>query len=191
MKLTKNSLQECLINFAKQYVEKYEREFGHLPLVEVDEQWQSPCTEDKFNDELQHWRPTIIEDSLSFENIEQALEIKIHQDICSYFMTIYGDSIPASCSEGTLSLLFSWCESDFERLQENIIGHVLMKQKLKQPITIFFAVTDDEDTILSVNNENGEVWVERVGCIPHKKVADSIEDFINSLTPFIQVDSNS
>ncbi len=189
MKLTKSSLQECLIKFAKLYAEKYQQEFGHLPLVEIDEQWQSPCTLDKFNDELMRWQPVIIEDRLSFINIEKALEIEIHQDISNYFMSIYSESVPASCSEGHLSLLFAWCEADFERLQENIIGHVLMKQKLKQPITIFFAVTDEEDTILSINNDNGEVWAERVGCIPHKKVADSILDFIKSLEPLVQAES--
>ncbi len=189
MKLTKNILQECLIKFAKLYVEKYQQEFGHLPLVEIDEQWKSPCTLDKFNESLVQWQPVIIKESLSFGNIEKALEIEIHQDISNYFMSIYSESVPASCSEGHLSLLFAWCEADFERLQENIIGHVLMKQKLKQPITIFFAVTDEEDTILSVNNENGEVWAERVGCIPHKKVAEDIESFINSLEPLIQADS--
>ena len=60
-----------------------------------------------------------------------------------------------------------------------------MKQKLKQPISIFFAVTDDEDFILSINNESGEVWVERVGCIPHKKVADNLTSFIATLEPYV------
>ncbi len=50
---------------------------------------------------------------------------------------------------------------DFERLQQNLIGHILMKQKLKQAITLFFAVTDEDDIILSVNNNTGEVWAEK------------------------------
>jgi SecY interacting protein Syd len=60
-----------------------------------------------------------------------------------------------------------------------------MKQKLKQPLTLFFALTDDENMILSVNNDNGEVWVEKVGCEAHKKVADSLTCFIRMLTPRI------
>jgi SecY interacting protein Syd len=60
-----------------------------------------------------------------------------------------------------------------------------MKKKLKQPLTLFFAITDDESMILSLDNENGEVWVEKVGCEAHKKVANSLIDFIQSLTPRI------
>ena len=37
--------------------------------------------------------------------------------------------------------------------------------------------------ILSINNESGEVWVERVGCKAHKKLAESLNDFICQLTP--------
>ena len=58
-----------------------------------------------------------------------------------------------------------------------------MKQKLKQAETVFFAVTDEEDMIISLDNSSGEVWVERVGCKPHKKLSDSLVDFISQLTP--------
>jgi SecY interacting protein Syd len=68
-------------------------------------------------------------------------------------------------------------------LQENIIGHILMKKRLKQENTIFFGVTNEDDMILSINNETGAVWVERVGCKAHKKLADSLNDFIRQLTP--------
>jgi SecY interacting protein Syd len=46
-------------------------------------------------------------------------------------------------------------------------------------------VTDEEDIIISVNNSSGEVWVERVGCAPHKKLSDSLALFISQLTPNI------
>ena len=59
-----------------------------------------------------------------------------------------------------------------------------MKQRLKQTETVFFAVTDEEDIIISIDNANGEVWVERVGCKPHKKLSDSLANFIEQLTPF-------
>jgi SecY interacting protein Syd len=185
MKTTSCALQQNIINFSQHYVEVYQQAHAHLPLVEVDEQWQSPCLQGEHDDNTMLWQPQIIEEELSFDNIEQALDITIHQDICSYYTAIYSESLHATCSEGQLSLLFSWCKEDFSRLQENIIGHILMKQKLKQPISIFFAVTDDEDFILSVNNDNGEVWVERVGCVPHKKVADNLTDFIETLEPYV------
>ena len=183
MKTTNSDLSQCLIDFSQEFVEKHHTIKGSLPLTEADEQWTSPCTQEKYNDDLDLWQPILITDKLSFSNVEEALELSLHQDVCQYFTTIYSDSMTASCSEGMLTLLFSWCEQDFARLQENIIGHVLMKQRLKQAITIFFAVTDDDDIILSLNNDTGEIWVERIGCEPHKKVADSMTVFIRSLTP--------
>ena len=182
MKTTQSDLSQYLMQFSQNYLDTFEKTHGHLPIVENDEQWQSPCIESKYDDDHMHWQAKVINDDLSYQNVEEALSLAIHQDIQDYFCTIYSEGIPATSTDGGLTLLFAWCEKDFQRLQENIIGHILMKQRLKQPITIFFAVTDDEDTILTVNNDNGEVWVERVGCLPHKKVADSLLAFLQSIT---------
>jgi len=190
MKTTNSDLSQCLNSFAQKFVERYQTINGHLPLTESDEQWISPCVQQKHNDELELWKPVLIADELSFSNVEEALGLNLHNDIGQYFTTIYSDSMTASCSEGMLTLLFSWCEQDFARLQENIIGHVLMKQRLKQAITIFFAVTDDDDIILSLKNDTGEIWVERIGCEPHKKIADSMWSFINSLSPEVIENEN-
>lgn len=184
MKLTKQDLAVKIQDFAHYYSDMYRKAYGHLPTVEIDAQWPSPCLVEAFDDEKETWQPVKIEESLAFENIEQALSLDIHEDIKTYFTCVYSDSVYAECSEGKLSLLFPWSKEDFARLQENIIGHILMKRKLKQAITIFFAVTDQEDLILSINNETGEVWVERVGCEPHKKLSDSLAEFIETLVPF-------
>ena len=109
----------------------------------------------------------------------------MHDSIKQYFTCYYAESVDAECEEGRLSLLFPWNQDDFARLQENIIGHILMKRKLKQPETVFFAVTDQEDFILSIENETGAVWVEQVGKAPHKKLSDNLTDFIQQLTPVI------
>ncbi len=187
MTLTNASLAELLLQLGQQYVDAFQAQLGHYPLVEKDEQWLSPCQREDFNDELVTWQPVKIQDPLSFENIESALEISLHPDISSYFSSIYSESIQAKCDEGHLSLLFAWNKDDFERLQENIIGHIMMKKKLKQPLTIFFAVTDQDDLILSINNDSGEIWVERVGKEPHKKVANNLAEFIKSLSPYVEM----
>lgn len=183
-----SSLSSSLWLFSQQYVEAYQMQFNHLPLAEVDEQWPSPCIAKSFDEKLNEWQPQKIQSSLSFKNVEQALDVELHTDICQYFTTIFSESMPANCEHGELSLLFAWSEEDFERLQQNIIGHILMKQKLKQKLTIFFAVTDDDNFILSFDNTDGSIWVERIGCEPHKKLADSLEQFIKQLTPFIYID---
>lgn len=167
------------------YVEAFEAKYQHLPVTESDTDWPSACEIDAFGEGTITWQPSKINEALSFDNIEQALELSLHKDIKAFFTCFYSESVDFSCEEGNLSLLFPWSEKDFSRLQENIIGHLLMKQKLKQQETVFFALTDEDDLILSVINDTGEVWVERVGKAPHKKVANSLSEFLATLTPTI------
>lgn len=191
---TKTNLVNVLQQFSAQYIEQYQLVHKHLPLIEHDENWPSPCELALSDDETINlpplstqvfWRPTLIGkvQELNFDNVESALEIELHEDIKRYFTAQFSESLDASCEEGQLTLLFAWNEADFERLQENLIGHILMKRRLKQAETIFFAVTDEEDMIISVDNDSGAVWVERVGCKPHKKLAESLPQFISTLVP--------
>lgn len=187
MTSTNKTLAQALLGFSRNFSQQHENQFGHLPLIERDEEWPSSCEQGVHDENNNYWQPVEVskqEDALSFENVESALALELHQDVKTYFTTIFSSDIEAHCSEGKLSLLFAWNREDFDRLQENIIGHILMKQRLKQTETVFFAVTDEEDIIISIDNANGEVWVERVGCKPHKKLSDSLTNFIEQLTPF-------
>lgn len=188
MTSSNTNLPQVLLQFSRNYLDAYSHAHGHLPLVEADEDWPSPCEQGSANDKECYWQPVEIaqleqQQDISFSNVESALEMTLHPDIHCYFTTLYSESINARSDDGKLSLLFAWNFDDFQRLQENIIGHILMKRKLKQAETIFFAVTDAEDIIVSLDNVTGEVWVERVGCKPHKKLADSLADYIKQLTP--------
>jgi len=183
-------LIQILQQFSEQYITAYQQTHGCLPTIEHDEEWLSPCEQHTTKQKPApqgevYWQPIAIEKSeeLSFENVESALELTLHDDIKKYFTLLYSESLEAQCGEGGLSLLFAWNKDDFQRLQENLIGHILMKRRLKQRETIFFAVTDEEDTIISLDNESGAVWVERVGCKPHKQLNDSLAEFISQLTP--------
>jgi SecY interacting protein Syd len=191
---TKANLVALMQQFSKEYVNQYQHVHSHLPKIEHDEEWPSPCEVSNINDKNEQeflspgevfWQPVNMEkeQELNFDNVESALELTLHPDVNTYFTTLFSESLDATCEEGDLSLLFSWNTKDFQRLQENLIGHILMKQRLKQAETIFFAVTDEEDMIISIDNDTGSVWVERVGCKPHKKLADSLAQFISKLTP--------
>lgn len=188
---TNLSLTSIIRDFGQRYVAQYNEKLGHDPLVEKDEAWPSPCVIKEFNDELNTWQPVDTKQNLSFSNVDQALEIELHQDIKTYFSAIFSESIQANCEEGYLSLLFAWSEEDFERLQQNLIGHVLMKRKLKQSLTVFFAVTDQDDLILSLKNDTGEVWVEKVGMEPHKKIANSITEFFQMCQPYVETEDKT
>ena len=196
MSSTNKTLAQMLVNLGEEYSHQHKKQIGYLPIIEHDEEWVSPCELDFYDTNHKYWQPVAMggdenslkgENILSFVNVESALDLELHTDIKTYFTTLFSSELEVQCSEGQLSLLFAWNQEDFSRLQENIIGHILMKQRLKQDETVFFAVTDEEDLIISIMNNTGEVWVERVGCKPHKKVSDSLVDFIKQLTPNIGV----
>jgi SecY interacting protein Syd len=60
-----------------------------------------------------------------------------------------------------------------------------MKRRLKQPETLFIALTDEDDFILTVDNASGEVVLEQVGLLPKEVVAPNLEVFIQSLQPSV------
>ena len=182
MTLSNTSVHYALLKFTSSFTVKHQEKHGELPIVDTDPAWLSPCEQGKSSDTESFWQPIEINDNLTFNNVEEALNIILHDDFKAYFTCVYSESIDANCSEGELSLLFPWNKNDFERLQQNLIGHIMMKQRLKQDITLFFAVTDEEDMIISLDNESGEVWVEQVGCQPHKKLANNITEFIEMLS---------
>ena len=50
-----------------------------------------------------------------------------------------------------MELLQAWNEDDFDLLQQNITGHVLMKRKLKQASQrVFIGLTDQDDLLVTV-----------------------------------------
>lgn len=193
----KPNLTAILQQLSKQYINQYQQVHSHMPMIEHDDDWLSPCEVPVKDDAIDagvlskghvFWQPVNIADAqgLNFENVESALALTLHSDVKTYFTTLYSESMNMTCEEGELSLLFAWNKDDFHRLQENLIGHIMMKQRLKQQETIFFAVTDEDDMIVSIDNDTGAVWVERVGCEPHKKLADSLAMFLRTLVPRVK-----
>ncbi len=166
-------------------------------ITEYESDWLSPCyqfdtSDDKHSDinkpPLQdgdevNWRPFRRPSNESLNNLEKALEIDIPKNLQTFFCEYYSHDLNAKAKDGPLILLQAWNENDFERLQKNLIAHVLMKRRLKQRDTLFFALTDQDDLILSVLLETSEVVLEQVGKEPHQVIANDISSFILSLEP--------
>jgi SecY interacting protein Syd len=152
--------------------------------VEYDPLWPSDCYE-KITEvgEIVHWQPVKRHNEDNFDGIQNALDLKIHPDVVSFYSRFWSGNLSAKTIEGNLQLLQPWNQADFERLQQNLVGHVLMKRRLKQPETLFFALTDEDDFILSVDNSSGEVMLEQVGLVPEKVIAPNLSHFLDSLEP--------
>jgi SecY interacting protein Syd len=173
----------ALDEFVKRYVIAAEKN-PEMLVVEYDNDWPSDCYRDSGNTgDRVNWQPVKRTGVANFNDLETALEIKIHQDVVSYYSAFWSDNLNAKSHKGYLQLLQPWNQGDFERLQQNLVGHILMKRRLKQPETFFVALTDEDDFILTVHNTSGEVMLEQVGLLPKEVVAPNLAVFIQSLQP--------
>ncbi|MCY7294336.1 SecY-interacting protein [Alteromonas sp. a30] len=176
--------QIALANFIGKYIARYEEE--GVPLkVDCDDSWLSPCCTTTMVDGVCVWQPVRHDVSVDFSQVEKGMDMRIHQDFQDYFCTYWADHLNARASQGDLQLLMVWNEDDFIRLQENLIAHLLMKRRLGQRDTLFFAQTEDDNYILSVLNETGEVILEPVGQEPKKVIASDLATFLRGLEPVV------
>ncbi|MDX1538224.1 SecY-interacting protein [Arsukibacterium sp.] len=178
-----SSLAECYQNFINQTQNWYQQQNLTLQAWTADPASPAPCQLAVLDDNQVSWQPVRQQPPADFSNIEQALELSLHPDIKQFYSLYYGAGLGASHSRGPLQLLMVWDQDDLARLQENIIGHILMKRRLKQPETVFFALTDDDNILLSVLNRSGEVYLETVGKDVKEKLAESLADFFSQLSP--------
>lgn len=184
-----NSLVENFDSFVNAYIDLAGDDDRQL-LTEYDADWFSPCLllgkeqlADVADGEQTAWRPMLQPASSHLGDLATALEIEIHPQLETLFCRYYGHDLPATTERGDLDILQAWNQDDFERLQKNLISHVLMKRRLKQPETLFFATTDQEDFIISIDVASGNVMLEQVGKVPKEVLADDLNSFIKSLQP--------
>ncbi len=92
----------------------------------------------------------------------------------------------ARLQQRRLTLLQVWSEEDFLRLQENLIGHLIMKRRLKQSPTLFIATTDSEQEMVAVCNLTGEVILEEPGRNKREILSPCISTFLDDIQPVIE-----
>ena len=163
-----------------QMLDKLMHRVGEAELsTEWDEDWPSPCQIGE-PDSLGRirWQPIVQSIKPDWSAMEAALEIRLHDDVKRFFASYYSDNLRFVLPRGTVDLLFAWNAEDMLRLQQNLVGHVLMKKRLGQATTLFIASTDDDDFLLSVDNASGQVCLEQVGCEPKEILAATLADFI-------------
>ncbi|STW27570.1 Syd protein [Klebsiella michiganensis] len=91
----------------------------------------------------------------------------------------------ARFADETMTLLQTWSPDDFQRVQENLIGHLLVQKRLKLSPTLFIATLDSELEVISVCNMSGEVIKETLGTRKRTTLSPSLAGFLNSLKPVL------
>ncbi|MCW8930120.1 MAG: SecY-interacting protein [Gammaproteobacteria bacterium] len=175
----------CLDNFFKRFINTIHAETGKLPIIQYEPDWPSVCqqgepflTEEMINSI--YWQPIQRESNNALSGLEKALDIEIHQDLKIFFSHYWSEQIDTIYQQGNLTLLFVWNQTDMDRLIENQIGHALNKIRNKQTLTFFIACTDS-DYIISLENDSGQVVLERPGYPAEKVLASNLTQFINEL----------
>jgi len=166
------------------FLECCQRSSGSLPVQEHDPAWPSQCQVGEPDaDGLIRWRPLERDTAADFSGLESALDVDIHPDIKSFYGSYWGAAIEMQAAEGGVTLIQVWNSADFDRLVENIIGDAMAKQRMKAPLTVFIACTDEEEYTLSVDNESGCVVLEEPGSPPIREVSPSLVEFLERLQP--------
>ena len=143
----------------------------------------SPAQYGEVQNEQVAWWPEPQTAPLDFSAMEHGLELTLHPSIVAFYSALWGGELAVSHPRGNANLLLLWHHEDFVRLQQNIIGHVLMKRRLKQRETVFIAVTDEDDMMLSVLNATGEVYLEQTGREVNQLIAPDLLSLLRQLTP--------
>lgn len=172
--------------FVQQYIDHSNAENRGL-LTEYDVEWPSPCLPEaldhKSNGENCNWLPVKRTPQADLMDLASALEIHIPAEFGAMFGRYFSLDLHAQHARGPVILLQTWNEQDYERLQKNLIAHVLMKRRLKQPDTLFFALTDHDDLVISLDVATQAVVLEPVGKEPKEVLSDSLSQFIAALSP--------
>ncbi|MEX2489848.1 MAG: SecY-interacting protein [Pseudomonadales bacterium] len=152
--------------------------------ADFDPEWRSECEVNGPDGDEVRWRPVLQRIPVNFSGLENALEFPIHPDIAAYYGSYWSNTLEATADEGHVSLIQLWNPQDFDRLIENLIGHALAKQRIKQPFTVFIATTaPDSELFLSIDNQSGKVLLEEPGKPPLREVEENVAKFLDRLKP--------
>lgn len=156
---------------------------GQWPTIDQDPDWPSPCLLAELPSGEMSWRPMRRSKAIDYSGVEEALEVRLHPSIKTFYSRYFSETLTARHPQLNLELVQVWNEEDTERLLENLIGHLLMQRRLKQIETMFIASTDDDMAVVSVINSTGEVVLETLGKGITQQLADSLAEFIELLQP--------
>ncbi|MGB6135886.1 MAG: SecY-interacting protein [Shewanella sp.] len=182
------SCSSALENFINNYLKSYQDTLSEFPrYYPLGE--DSICIQGAFksgSDDTVFWQPVKRDNPADFNNVEHALNIQLHQDIHAFYGEYFSAPLQFTAPFGDGELLQVWNQEDFENLQQNVIGHLIMKKKLKQPATWFIGVLGEGDEMLTVNNDDGSVWIEIPGEKQRTKLAESLTEFLQMISPMIK-----
>lgn len=177
-------VSQSLKEFTQRYVQHWRTVTGHAPASSALFGVPSPCVVAE-DDSQVFWQPRLPAQEQTLAGVERAMDLTLHPAAWAYYCTQLAGDMSARFKEQPLELLQIWSEQDGVRIQENLIGHLLMQKRLKLPPTVFIATTASELNIISLSNITGEVLLEDLGRKNPTVLAINLQDFLTHLTPSV------
>ncbi|WP_028024359.1 SecY-interacting protein [Enterovibrio calviensis] len=177
-----HSVTHALWSFSERFVDAWNTQHGSKPQSDAYFGLASPCVLQETDDTV-IWQPVMRDEPADFSNVEDGIGISLHEDIKAFYAGLYCGDMTASFNGHSLELIQVWSDEDLPRLQENMLGHLLMQKRLKQNPTVFIASTDDEFDVVSICSVTGEVIKERIGTKERNVLAPNVVTFLGMLTP--------
>ena len=175
---------QALTAFTQRYCDAWHQQHETWPQSEALFGIPSPCIISSV-DERVLWQPQPFEGDATISAVERALDIVIQPAVHAFYATQFAGDMGGCFRDETLTLLQTWSVDDFQRVQENLIGHLVTQKRLKLSPTLFIATLDSEMEMISVCNLSGEVVKETLGRQQRTILAPTLADFLNRLEPVL------
>ncbi len=177
-----NDVRLALEAFTERFCTQWHEQTGGWPASEDLYGVPSPCIVTTTGSDVR-WQPQPFSLEEDLSAVERALDISLQPAAHQFYTTQFAGDMPALAGSVELTLLQAWSEDDFQRVQENLIGHLVTQKRLKLSPTLFLATTGDEMEVVSLCNLSGEVVLEKIGTKQRRTLAPSLVAFLESLQP--------
>ncbi|MFN1128673.1 SecY-interacting protein [Lelliottia nimipressuralis] len=174
----------ALTAFTTRYCDAWHQQHDTWPQSEELYGVPSPCIITTLDDKI-IWQPQPFTEQQNVNAVERAMDIVVQPAVHAFYTTQFAGDMRARFGNETMTLLQTWSEEDFQRVQENLIGHLVTQKRLKLAPTLFIATLDSELDVIAVANLNGEVIKETLGTRKRDVLAPSLAAFLNQLDPVL------
>ncbi|WP_241649484.1 SecY-interacting protein [Rosenbergiella collisarenosi] len=175
-----------LSDFTQRYCNYWQEKHQSAPQNEFLLGVDSPCLIGTYDNYIT-WQPQPFSRPKNLDAVSNGVDLLLQPSVVAFYGTQYAAEMPAIFEELPLTLLQAWNDEDFTLLQQNLVAHLVMKRRLKHSPTLFIGTTEDDSTIISVENLSGNVVLELLGKQQHKVLAPSLSDFLQRLVPRSQL----